>query len=303
MQEVNMKAIESIQKVLEYIDNNYKDEITVSKLADVGNLSLFYFQRLFKDSVGISVEKYIILRRLAHSCTMLIENTLIKDAAIKCGFKSAEHFSRAFKELYGITPSKYKDTKMPLNHFFAPDVILKEIEVKLNEKYVSNEIVMNISVISRNETIVAGYEEECVNTIDKPGESGAAIAWDKFHKEKSNIKDRHVPYGEYGISHSFGRKGFKYLAGAAVDNIEKISSDIEQANVSDVITNLAVAIEQTNRTFTHLDLTILKSRHDILSSAEILRESLEYFNEFTRLISENPSLLLRSSPQAEIKER
>ena len=49
--------------------------------------------------------------------------------------------------------------------------------------------------------------------------------------------------------------------------------------------------------------TLLKSRHDILSSTEILRESLEYFNEFTRLISENPSLLLRSSPQEEIEER
>ncbi|MCD4665855.1 MAG: hypothetical protein K8R68_11350 [Bacteroidales bacterium] len=70
-----------------------------------------------------------------------------------------------------------------------------------------------------------------------------------------------------------------------------------------MINKMALALDQTNKTFTHLDLTILKSRHDILSSAEILRESLEYFNEFTRLISENPSLLLRSSPQQEIRER
>ena len=87
-----------------------------------------------------------------------------------------------------------------------------------------------------------------------------------------------------------------------IDNIEKISAELEQANLSDLINKLATAVEQTNRTFTHLDLTILKSRHDILSSTEILRESLEYFNEFTRLISENPSLLLRSSPQEEIRE-
>jgi len=87
-----------------------------------------------------------------------------------------------------------------------------------------------------------------------------------------------------------------------VDNFSKISTELKDANLSDVIQKLAAAIEQTNKTFTHLDLTILKSRHDILSSTEILRESLEYFNEFTRLISENPSLLLRSTHQEEIQE-
>jgi len=87
-----------------------------------------------------------------------------------------------------------------------------------------------------------------------------------------------------------------------VDNIEKITTDLEQANLSELIAKLATAVDQTNKTFTHLDLTLLKSRHDILSSTEILRESLEYFNEFTRLISENPSLLLRSSQREEIRE-
>jgi len=88
----------------------------------------------------------------------------------------------------------------------------------------------------------------------------------------------------------------------SLDNIEKITSDLRQANLSELTAKLATAVDQTNRTFTHLDLTLLKSRHDILSSMEILRESLEYFNEFTRLISENPSLLLRSSQRQEIRE-
>jgi len=87
-----------------------------------------------------------------------------------------------------------------------------------------------------------------------------------------------------------------------VDNVEQITTELQQANLSELIAKLAAAVEQTNRTFTHLDMTLLKSRHDILSSTEILRESLEYFNEFTRLISENPSLLLRSSQRGEIRE-
>lgn len=88
-----------------------------------------------------------------------------------------------------------------------------------------------------------------------------------------------------------------------IHNLEQVTTELQQANLANLINKLTNAIEQTDKTFTHLDLTILKSRHDILSSTEILRESLEYFNEFTRLISENPSLLLRSSQQEEIKGR
>ena len=88
-----------------------------------------------------------------------------------------------------------------------------------------------------------------------------------------------------------------------VNNLDEITTELANADLAELINKLGTAIDQTNRTFTHLDLTLMKSRHDILSSTELLRESLEYFNEFTRLISENPSLLLRSSPQQEIRER
>ncbi len=88
-----------------------------------------------------------------------------------------------------------------------------------------------------------------------------------------------------------------------VNNLDEITSELAEAKLAELIKKMATTIDQTNRTFTHLDLTLMKSRHDILSSTELLRESLEYFNDFTRLISENPSLLLRSSPQQEIRER
>ena len=89
----------------------------------------------------------------------------------------------------------------------------------------------------------------------------------------------------------------------SVKNMEEITTEIKEAKISELIAKLTKAVEQTDKTFTHLDLTLLKSRHDILSSTEILRESLENFNEFTRMISENPSLLLRSGQQPEIEGR
>ena len=54
---------------------------------------------------------------------------------------------------------------------------------------------------------------------------------------------------------------------------------------------------QANDAFLHIDLTILKSRQDILQTLEILKETIEYLNEFSRQISENPSILLRTKKQ------
>lgn len=84
-----------------------------------------------------------------------------------------------------------------------------------------------------------------------------------------------------------------------VTNLDKVSGDLSDADLGQVSRELYEAARQANLTFTRIDLTLLKSREDILQSLESLREGMEYFNEFTRLIAENPSLILRGKQQEE----
>jgi len=79
----------------------------------------------------------------------------------------------------------------------------------------------------------------------------------------------------------------------AFANLDTTTAAIQAAQIGRAITDLQVALQQARTTFTHIDLTLLKGRHDILTSLEVMRESLDSFNEFTRLIAEDPSLLLR----------
>ncbi len=99
----------------------------------------------------------------------------------------------------------------------------------------------------------------------------------------------------------------KILASPQVDqtlkNIHHISQDLEQAQIAALLAELTATIQEAHKTFTHIDLTLLKSRYDLLSSIETLKESMENFNEFSRLISENPSLLIYRSKQEEIPEK
>lgn len=79
----------------------------------------------------------------------------------------------------------------------------------------------------------------------------------------------------------------------AFANLDTTTAALQAAQIGKAITDLQVALQQARTTFTHIDLTLLKGRHDILTSLEVMRESLDSFNEFTRLIAEDPSLLLR----------
>jgi len=78
-----------------------------------------------------------------------------------------------------------------------------------------------------------------------------------------------------------------------LDNTEKFSTQIAEADIQQLIIDFNKAVNQANDTLLHFDLTLLKSRQDFLQSLETLKETMDYLNEFSRQISENPSILLR----------
>jgi len=75
--------------------------------------------------------------------------------------------------------------------------------------------------------------------------------------------------------------------------MDTLGGEISDADIGGAVERLKDAADQATKTLTHLDLTILKGRTDLLVSLESLRESMDYFNEFTRIISENPSIVFR----------
>lgn len=83
-------------------------------------------------------------------------------------------------------------------------------------------------------------------------------------------------------------------------NLDTTAQEVKAAQIGEVMKDLKQTLNQASTTITHIDLTLIKGRHDLLTSLETLREALESFNEFARLISEDPSLLLRGTKPEEI---
>jgi len=220
-----MHSWESVQKTLDYIEENIRDEIQIEKLADIAALSMFYYQRLFTRLVKKPVREYIKLRRLACSCKSL-ENRLnhIADIAIEYGFGNRETFSRAFKATYGISPSEYKNKPVGLNNFDKPNLLLNYVMVDEGVPLISEGIVLEYNRQQLHEPInFLGVKDFWSFTPGKmlgerPAVSEPAAIWDKFFEVLDDIPC--IPHGKrIGVSYHGGApKGYStYFVGAETE--------------------------------------------------------------------------------------
>lgn len=102
--------VHRINRVLDYIDNNIKKNLTVEELADVANFSCFHFQRIFGIMMHETLYQYIQRLRLEKAAQVLLNNPKcsITEIALEYGFSSSSTFARAFKEKYKMSASEWR---------------------------------------------------------------------------------------------------------------------------------------------------------------------------------------------------
>lgn len=101
----------ALKQVKDYINQNLDQNITLSEMSAIVNLSEYHFARMFKISVGLAPHQYLMQSRLQYAAKLLHEKTLsIIEIAIKAGFNSASYFSQQFKNYYSVTPSVYRSS-------------------------------------------------------------------------------------------------------------------------------------------------------------------------------------------------
>lgn len=97
----------------EIIDAHIYSTISIKELAQLTNMSLSTFKREFMKIYNASPATYIKNKKLAKAADLLLIPELrISDVAYETGFNNVSHFSKSFKQKFGVSPSSYK-----LNHF------------------------------------------------------------------------------------------------------------------------------------------------------------------------------------------
>lgn len=217
-----MHAWEQIQETIEFIEEHLGEELNIDSLAKMAALSPFYYQRLFSRLVKKPVAEYVKLRRMAKAAEALLQKEQrILDIALELGFSSHEHFTRTFKDTFGMTPEEYRKNPQTLNHMTKPELLLHYTLIDEGVPLITDGIVLEINRREIVEPIcfMGAKQDVPIQHLDGLGtESGIDpldALWQSFHKQKQTVLGLSEDAEEVGVTLPSLEEGhFSYFAGA-----------------------------------------------------------------------------------------
>ncbi len=104
---------ERFNRIIEYINENYTQDIQSQTIAKLLFIDKSYLSRIFKSYSGKTITEYVMTKRILVSVTLLRETTMtISRIAIEMGFSDVNYFSRLFKKIVGISPKAFRSNGM-----------------------------------------------------------------------------------------------------------------------------------------------------------------------------------------------
>jgi AraC family transcriptional regulator len=125
------------ERVFEHIERHLDEVLDGESLSRVANFSRFHFHRQFSLYAGIGIAAYVRMVRLRHASYRLVfrKQERITDIALAVGFDNPESFSRAFRQAFGQSPSRFRKQPrwQPWNEQFClpPRIRSKDMEVNI----------------------------------------------------------------------------------------------------------------------------------------------------------------------------
>ncbi len=224
--------IQSVYKVISYIDQNYSYALTLDELSKVAGFSKYHFHRVFKSIIDENLSDYIRRVRLSSTTLKFKTNQKITQIAINSGYETNASFSKAFKNHFGITPKEFSlnaKKKKGLKMLEPKIVELKPIKVLYVRKEgaygksageawkvlmsfaYKNKIKYKKNLMGKN-TMMFGIGHDNPNIIDEEKlRFDACISWDD-----ETVK----PDGEISNKVIYGSKYAMFLHKGAYENLK-----------------------------------------------------------------------------------
>jgi len=205
-----MSQLTAIADALTFTETHLKDDISVSDMAEAASYSLYHFSRVFNGLVHHTPYDYLMRRRLSESTRWLAEtDRKIVDIAFEYHFGSHETFSRAFKRMFGMPPSEYRelsaDAGGPVNHpRHLPPLTADYL------KHINQQDLLWPDPEEQPPIDVTGL----MSWVDQP--SAVSTLWEALERELHNLARGPQPEAFYGIiwyPRNRRGQGYFYLAG------------------------------------------------------------------------------------------
>lgn len=105
-----LREKERMKTMLRFIQQNFHEALTVGQIASSAAVSESECMRCFRDTIGAAPIAYLKNYRLQNAAGLLrATDVSVSEIGERCGFREMSYFSRAFRSLYGVTPSQYRN--------------------------------------------------------------------------------------------------------------------------------------------------------------------------------------------------
>lgn len=209
----------NIEKALWYIEVELQSGLDLGRVAHHCRLSPFALSRLFVVATGWSVMRYIRARRLSQSAMAMQRGAPdILQVALDAGYGSHEAFTRAFTDLFGITPKQVRE---------SPDTHLSLVE-PLRMKDIKFITLSEPRFEHRPGFIVAGLSQRFTFETNE----GIVGLWQAFAPYIGRLANQ-VNTFTYGLCCNPGEEGsFEYIAGIEVSGSEGLPAGFSYFKVA-----------------------------------------------------------------------
>ena len=88
------------------------EKIKIEEIAASIGLNRKYLSRIFKQKTGLSMQEFLIKKRLTEAKKLIERGYNVGEAGMLCGYGDAFAFSKAFKSFFGESPKAYKNDRL-----------------------------------------------------------------------------------------------------------------------------------------------------------------------------------------------
>ena len=132
-----------ITESLVYIEKNLNRKISIKEIAEYVGYSKFYFSRMFKQEMNISVMEYVREQKVMCASESILQGNKILDVAIEYGWESHSGFIKAFKSYYGFSPSLLYAMNLEIIHL-GGNAMSSYVFYEKTEEHMSKEALLEL---------------------------------------------------------------------------------------------------------------------------------------------------------------
>jgi AraC family transcriptional regulator len=186
------KPLQQMKQIIDYIEHNIKEKLTLEDIAGCINLSKYHLHRIFKSMTGKTLMDYVRNRKLSCSLHELLNTDLkIIDIASEYNFDYEQSYIRSFRNVFSTSPHRYRQNRGTVE-------ITDRLDLNMIYPIAQQGFILNPAILLKPAFLLAGIRHYVVHEDNRKYHVLNKLGNEFFYTHRSKIRNKINPNVYYG---------------------------------------------------------------------------------------------------------